>query len=167
MSNCTGQSELNPGQTPEQFFADEAGHLVEVMCTSTAETVVFAPQGGGFIRKTTRADFESRFKPATLPAFSLVAIGADWLPDDMKVPAYSNGRRWNGWVMPYFTIEAARSLLPFMPDLSYDSMRDAFVSAPDDQAEEEAYCAATLVIDRLPIKTYAIGAGSWCWLLAE
>lgn len=167
MSNCTGQSEQYQGQSQEQFFADEDGHLVEVMWTSTAETVRFAPQGGGVIRKTTRADFERRFKPATLPAFSLVAIGADWLPDDMEVPAYSNGRRWNGWVMPYFTIEAARSLLPLMPDLSYDSVRDAFVIAQDDQAEEETYFPTTVVIDGVPIKTYAIGEGSWCWVLAE
>lgn len=56
---------------PEQFYADEAGKLFQVLSTSTAETVEFAPQGGGIIRKAPRADFESRFKPATLPAFRL------------------------------------------------------------------------------------------------
>lgn len=154
---------------PEQFYADEAGKLFQVLSTSTAETVEFAPQGGGIIRKAPRADFENRFKPATLPAFSLVAICAEWLPDDMKVPAYSNGRRWNGWAMPYFTIESGKSLLGFMPDLRYDSQRDAFVSKAydDDQAEEEVFPAETLVIDGRPIQTYAIGAGFWCWEFSE
>lgn len=83
----------------------------------------------------------------------------------MKVPAYSNGRRWNGWAMPYFTIESGKSLLGFMPDLRYDSQRDAFISKAydDDQAEEEVFPAETLVIDGRPIQTYAIGAGFWCW----
>jgi len=154
-------------QAPMQLFADEAGHMVEVMQTSTAETVEFAPQGGGFIRKASRVEFERRFKPAKLPAFSLVAIGADWLPDGMKVQAYANGRRWNGWAMPYFTIEEARSLLEFMPGLRYDSARDAFINAHEDQAEEDVYPAVTLVIGGISIKTYAIGTGCWCWYLAE
>lgn len=150
-----------------ELFANEAGHLVEVAGTSAQETVAFAPQGGGFIRTIPRSDFERQFKPAALSAFSLVAISADWLPSDLNVPAYSNGRRWNGWAMPHFTIEAAQSLLKFMPDLRYDSERDAFISAHDGQAEEELYFSVTLVIDGRPIKTYAIGSGCWCWEFAE
>ncbi|ADV02160.1 hypothetical protein [Alicycliphilus denitrificans] len=112
---------------------------------------------------------EASAKAATLPAFSLVKIGADWLPDDVTVSAYSNGRHWNGWAMPRFTLEAGHSLLKHMPDLSYNGARDAFISkdAQDDQAEEEVFAAETLIVGGSPIKTYAIGAGSWCWYLAE
>jgi len=164
------QPELKPKEpkqslSPERLFADDSGRLFQIV----EETVEFAPQGGGPIQKIPRAEFERRFKPANLPAFSLVEIGAEWLPDDMKVPAYSNGRRWNGWAMPSFTLEAGQSLLKYMPDLSYDSARDAFISkdADDAQSEEEVFAAETLIIDGSPVKTYAIGAGSWCWYLAE
>ena len=153
-----------------QLFADEAGNLVQVLGTSTPETVEYSAQGGGFLHTAPRAEFERRFKPATLPALSLIAISAEWLPDDMSVPAYSNGRRWNGWAMPCFTLEAGRSLLEHMPDLRYDSARDAFISkASDDgdEREDDVYLAETHVIDGLPIKLYAIGAGSWCWDLSE
>lgn len=155
-------------QHPEQLFADDCGRLVQVMWTSTAETVEFSPQGGGPVHKMPRVEFERRFKPAALPAYSLVGICADWLPDDVTVPAYSNGRRWNGWAMPYFSIEAAQSLLKLMPELRYDSARDAFImKAYDDEAEDEVFLVETLVIDGQPIKTYAIGAGSWCWEFSE
>lgn len=160
--------EQNRGQPPEQFFADEGGHLVEVLRTSTDEMVEFSAQGGGFVHKASRTEFEKRFKPAELPEFSLQAVSAEWLPDDLKLPAYTNGQRWNGWAMPYFPAEAAHSLLGHMPDLRYDSARDAFVMKSDeDQAEEEVFPAETLVIDGRPIKTYAIGAGSWCWEFSE
>ncbi len=72
-----------------RLFADEAGNLVQVLETSTPETVEFSVQGGGFVHTTPRAEFEHRFKPATLPALSLTAVSADWLPDDMAVPAHS------------------------------------------------------------------------------
>lgn len=151
-------------QAPEmQIFADESGRLVQVVETSKSATVEFAPQGGGLMRQLPRAEFERRFKPATLPGYSLIAVCADWLPEGVKVPAYSNGRRWNGWAIPYFPFEAARSLLEHMPDLRYDSARDAFVKTNED----EIFCAETLVVDGKPIKTYAIGSGYWCWDAAE
>ncbi len=153
-----------------RLFADEAGNLVQVLETSTPETVEFSVQGGGFVHTTPRAEFEHRFKPATLPALSLTAVSADWLPDDMAVPAYSDGRRWNGWAMPCFTLEAGRSLLEYMPDLRYDSVRDAFISKAsddEDEREDDVYLAETHVIDGIPVKLYAIGAGSWCWGLSE
>lgn len=153
----------NQIQAQMQIFADASGRLVQVLESSPAFTVEFAPQGGGLIRKLPRAEFERRFKPATLPSYSLVAVGAEWLPEELKVPAYSNGMRWNGWAIPYFTFEAARSLLEYMPDLRYDSSRDAFISAH----EEDAYIPVMLVIDGQTIKTYPIGSGYWCWYFAE
>jgi|LNFM01.1.fsa_nt_gb hypothetical protein len=150
------------------LFIDTGGNLVEVLWTSTDEIVEFAPQGGGAIRKCNRTDFERCFKPATPAAYAVAQISAEWLPRGMRVPAYSNGMRWNGWAMPFFTKEAGLSLLQFMPGLSFDSNRDAFVSKDADMSdEEEVFSAVTLVIEGLPIKTYDIGAGSWCWEFAE
>ena len=99
--------------------------------------------------------------------FSLVTVGAEWLPSDLKIQAYSNGLLWNGWVMPYFTIEDARKLLDFMPNLRYDQSRDAFICTQEDQAEEEVYGAVNVQLGGLPLTTYAIGAGYWCWYLEE
>lgn len=149
-----------------RLLADEAGHLVEVLGTSTADTVEFSAQGGGFVHKASRDEFEKRFKPAALPAFSLQAVSAEWLPDDLKLPAYTNGQRWNGWAMPYFPAEAAHALLEHMPDLRYDAAQDAFVSKSyDDETENDVFPAQELVVEGATVKVYAIGAGSWCWWL--
>lgn len=151
-----------------RLFADASGRLVETLWTSTRDTVEFSAQGGGFVHKMARAEFENNFMPAALPGFALKAVSADWLPEGLKVPAYTNGQRWNGWAMPYFTLAAAQSLQPHMPDLRYDNERDAFVSkAYDDDVEEEVFASETLVIDEHAIKVYAVGAGSWCWWLED
>lgn len=158
----------NPPTCELRLFADEAGRLVEVLWTSTDETVEFSAQGGGFVHKASRTEFEKRFKPAAPLAFSLQAVSAEWLPDNLTLPAYTNGQRWNGWAMPYFTAAAAHSLLPHMPDLRYDSARDAFVSKSyEDQFEEDVFASETLVIDGHAIKVYPVGAGSWCWWLED
>ena len=102
------------------------------------------------------------------PGFTLVQVCADWVPDELDLPAYFNGQRWNGWVMPYFSFETAQILVQLMPDLSYDSERDAFIVRADEgQDEDGVYESETLVIDGVPVKTYAIGAGFWCWELSS
>lgn len=159
-----------PGQPQraQRLFADEKGCLVEELWTSTNDTVEFSAQGGGFVNKLSRSEFEKRFKPAELPLFSLKAVSAEWLPDDLKVPAYTNGQRWNGWAMPYFPAQSALSLLEHMPDLSYDATQDAFVSkSSEDDSEAEVFPAQELVIEGVGVKVYAVGAGSWCWWLED
>lgn len=99
--------------------------------------------------------------------YALVGVIADWLPRGVTIPAYSNRMLWNGWAMPYFTIEAARSLLEHMPELRYDSDRDAFIHTDSDPHEEEAFSSVTICIDGKNITTYAIGAGCWCWSFAD
>ncbi len=153
-------------KSEQRLFTDEAGRLVERLWTSTDDTVEFSAQGGGFVHKISRTEFEKRFKPATLPSFSLHAVSAEWLPDDLKLPAYTNGQRWIGWAMPFFPAEAAHALLEHMPDLRYDTARDAFVSkAYDDESEDDVFPAQMLVVEGATVKVYAVGAGSWCWWL--
>lgn len=149
-----------------RLFADESGHLVEVLWASTDEIVEFSAQGGGFVHKASRTEFEKRFKPAAPLAFSLQAVSAEWLPDDLTLPAYTNGQRWNGWAMPYFPAESAHTLLEHMPDLRYDAAQDAFVSKSyDDETEDDVFPAQELVVEGVTVKVYAVGAGSWCWWL--
>lgn len=107
-------------------------------------------------------------KNASAQAFELMAITADWLPDDAKFEAYTNGLRWNGWVMPFFSEKAAHSLLPYMPELRYDGDRDAFIAKANSPGDDdEVFVAATLQLGSEVIKTYPIGAGCWCWEYCE
>ena len=156
----------NPPTREHRLFADEAGRLVEVLWTSTDDNVEFSAQGGGFVHKVARAEFEKRFKPAAQPLYSLQAVSAEWLPDDLTLPAYTNGQRWNGWALPYFPAEAAHALLEHMPDLRYDASQDAFVSkAVDGESQDDVFPAQELLVNGKSIKVYAVGAGSWCWWL--
>lgn len=165
MQTCT--QDTPPPQEPN-LFANDFGDLFQVLGALTSETIELFPQGGGFIRKLPRAEFERRFKPAQAPAFSLRAVSAEWLPTDMKLPAYTTGERWNGWAMPYFPEKTAHALLPHMPDLSYDATQDAFVSRPiDDENNVTVFPAQALVVNGEAHKVYAIGAGSWCWWLED
>lgn len=150
----------------QRLIGDENGYLVEVLWTSTGDIVEFSAQGGGFVQKAPRAEFEKRFKPAAPLAFSLQAVSAEWLPDDLTLPAYTNGQRWNGWAMPYFPAETAHALLEYMPDLRYDASQDAFVSKSDGgESQGDVFPAQELLVNGKPVKVYAVGAGSWCWWL--
>ena len=150
----------------QQLFADEAGRLVEVVGTATGDIVEFCSQGGGFLNKAPHAEFDKHFKPATLPAFSLCAVSAEWLPPGLTFAAYSKGQRWNGWAMPYFPAESAMALREHLPGLCYDATRDVFVDdSEENEPDEVIFPAEEIIVDGKPVKVYAIGAGYWCWEL--
>ncbi|MFN9470945.1 hypothetical protein, partial [Acidovorax sp.] len=107
-----------------------------------------------------RAAFEETFKPAPAPSFARRHVTGEWLPKDLRLPAYTDGRRWNGWAMPHFDLEVAKQLLAHMDDLRYDAEKDAFVNTSDD---DEIFEATTVKVDAISIKVYPIGAGCWCW----
>lgn len=149
-----------------RLFSDHAGNLVEVLEHTEPLNVRFSAQGGGLVRTAPLTDFERMFRPAALPAFTRKAVSAEWLPDDLRLPAYTDGQRWNGWAMPYFELAVAQQLLEHLPNLRYDSERDAFVSEPyDDEGDVEIFAAEVLWVSGRPVRAYAIGAGSWCWWL--
>lgn len=138
---------------------------VDVMSTSSPDRVTLTHQGGGFVLEMPLDEFRSRFKPAATPGFVRRTVSADWLPGNMKLLAYANGLRWNGWAMPFFPLEEARRLLDHMPRLQYLEESDTFVFQGAEEFEEadEVFVAKSLDINGKSIKVYAIGAGSWCW----
>lgn len=122
-------------------------------------------QGGGLARTMTEEHFASEFEQVD-PVFDyrLGTVTADFLASDVIVPCYSNGKRWNGFGMPVFTLEVGKALLAAIPDLTYDEVRDAFVWRPcDGGGEEEIYAPTAILVATDAIKVYPIGTGSWTW----
>lgn len=155
------------------LYTNDAGHIVEIVPDSSLppgvppQRISFAAQGGGFVQSLPADEFERHFRPTALPGFSLTAVSGEWMPEGESLPAYSNGQRWNGWAMPYFTKETALGMLKDNPNVRFDEQQDAFVITAFDDEAEDTVCPATLItVDDQQIKTYAIGAGEWCWDLA-
>jgi hypothetical protein len=152
--------ETSPAGAQSRLFVRADGFLIETMPGATGDTVAFTAQGGGFVQHLPRAAFEETFKPAPASSFARRHVSGEWLPEDLRLPAYTDGRRWNGWAMPYFEFEVAKQLLDHMDDLRYDADKDAFVNTSDD---DETFEATTVEVDAISIKVYPIGAGCWCW----
>ncbi|MBN3744692.1 hypothetical protein G3N96_04490 [Burkholderia sp. Se-20373] len=143
------------------LYRDASRRLIEV--SSIGPTVEFTPQGGGFLRSMSRADFERNFVPATVPAFERASITADWLPEGVNLPAYSNGLAWNGWAMPHFDRETAMRLSEIMPEIRYDEERDAFIAHDENTGEDDVFVSVSIQVEGETLTVYPVGAGSWCW----
>lgn len=154
-----------PITSKNTLYADSDGRMVQIT-QQTDKAVHFCDQGGGFDRWMPADKFAAKFKPAELPGFKAAGVSADWLPEGFTAPAFLNGKKWNGWAMPYFTLDAAKTLLPHMPSLSYSSEQDAFIAfeveAPEGE-QETLFQAETIQVDGAAVKVYAIGSGYWCW----
>jgi hypothetical protein len=88
---------------------------------------------------------------------------AEWL--DKKYRGWTNGRRWNGWAMPYFELEEAQRYAKDSGNTTYDEARDAFVTIQEGHDEPEVDEPTMIKIRgrRDPVKVYPIGAGAWIW----
>ncbi len=98
--------------------------------------VAFAPEGGGFVRSASKSVFESDFRAETPEdrskrlAYSKDAVQLEWEDPEAKIPAWLNGRCWNGWAMPVFEkddlLQAVSSGL--LSDVEFHEPADMFVS---------------------------------------
>lgn len=149
-----------------RHYQNAAGQRFEVF---TGDNGLLTIARAGEWRRTpiTESELAAHYTAVEPPAYKLVQIDADWLPEGHTVAAYSNGARWNGWALPYFSAEADRSLLDHMPELRFDAARDAYILKGDDGDEEDVFEACTIDVDGQPVKTYPIGTGSWTWEFAE
>ena len=148
----------------DKEFVDSSGFRVQVT-EETDDVVWFCAQGGGFRHRVSKAAFLETFKPAGPSLFKEVLIQADHLPDGVKIKAYSNGRSWNGWAMPYFELDAGLELVKVLGGLSYDQEADVFVFNEEGlQSEDiERFNPHIIEVEGKCLKTYPIGTGSWCW----
>lgn len=108
-------------------------------------------------------EFQRKFSPVDPPPLRRMKVTGDWLPPEVVIDAYSNGPLWNGWLIPFFTLEAALALREHMPELYYSEATDQFCL----QGDDPQWCGATdLTIDGTVVKCYAIG-DSYCWERAD
>lgn len=162
------------------FFSDDEGRVVEI-AGETEDDVLFHPQGGGFRSRMRKEDFNRIFKPFLFGGYAAISVSGDWLDEEISIPAYSDGRKWNGWAMPYFGEEVLERLSELMPGLVHNSNVDAYVMTDEEEssveaaksakstdeleaAEFEYFLPVVIEVEGRKIKTYPIGAGSWTWI---
>lgn len=101
--------------------------------------------------------------------FYKASASADWIKEEF--PCYTTGATWNGWGTPFFELEDAKKIAETLnafkdagSQITYDSKKDIFLlpdtSYPD---EIETVEPVTIKINGNDIKTYPLGAYSWCW----
>ncbi len=93
-----------------------------------------------------------------------VRVSGDWLPDDFAVDAYWNGVRWNGFLVPLFTLASALQLCESMPTLEFAASDSSFLLR--DEYGATFIHGRLYIIGMESLLLYAIGDG-WCWHLVE
>lgn len=121
-------------------------HAISV-ASRTADLVEFYPQGGGFQQKMPATAFDAQFRHVPeaerrrmAEVHYAIRAGGDWVKDeDQAIPAWTNGARWNGWVMPAFTKETllAEIAAGRLDGVYFDERRDAFVTVTTDTGTTE------------------------------
>ena len=89
------------------------------------------------------------------------------IEDSNSYEGYTEGRFWNGWACPMFTLKTAKKMMEEMTvsglmEIYYSEKLDKFVVLFESDSAEE-YEANTHYIDGEIVKLYHIGSGSWCW----
>ena len=151
--------------TSIKLFQDAGGDLIEVV-RITDGRVHFHAQGGGFEFSTPQATFDSDFTPATL-TWKQVWVTGDWCDPGESYPAWWDGRRWNGWIVPYFepTTVAAMSTSAAFSNLYQFGL--TWAAAQGDDGVETFLLEYIELQPGTATTLYGIGARSWCWELAE
>lgn len=136
--------------------------------------VRFHSQGGGFECSVPLAEWQEHMRAAPVPAFKLVRVTGDWLDEhgegpEVSFPAYSDGNRWNGWVMPHFTKETALDMLTASGNtFRFDAEQDAIIVERDDIGEDaEIYQGEDIDTPEGRVHVYPVGAGMWTWDIAS
>ena len=65
-----------------KLYKDDQGNLVEVFSMTPTE-VKFSNQGGGFLMRCSRQEFDSKFTPAAEPEYSCMVVTAEWLDQNL------------------------------------------------------------------------------------
>lgn len=98
--------------------------------------VAFASEGGGFVHSGPVAKFENDFRPETPEdrarrhAYARDAVQLEWDDPELRIPAWTNGRFWNGWAMPAFEKEPLLKAIDdgLLIDVKYHEPADMFIS---------------------------------------
>lgn len=93
--------------------------------------------------------------------FKVTSVSGDW--SDKVFECFLNGQHWNGWACPFFTIDNAKLVAEVIGELAYDEEKDVFVWTDEGSRETEVFAAVVIEVNGEKVKTYPIGAWSWCW----
>lgn len=144
------------------LFKDKDGNMIDV-----AEVLYF-PQGGGFEYRMPWKKFSESFTPVTEePEYKLVNITAEWLNEGVTIPAYWNGKRWNGWATPWFPVSSLPLLAVNMPSvLAYDAASGdlTFLDPNGEFDDGNPLMEKDIYLDGHPIPV--VGFDGWCWEIA-
>jgi hypothetical protein len=151
-------------------YASVAGRRIN-LAKPDEDHVTFFPEGGGFQQSMPLSKFLGEFtKVEGPPPYYAGTVTADWLEDMVAVPCYTNGRLWNGWGTPCFTLEQVKDLVVRMKaplSLGQEEvvriLDDGTVEEYDEN--EEVWLIADpdeIEVDGVKLVVYLIGDG-WCW----
>jgi hypothetical protein len=95
-------------------------------------------------------------------SFTPLKVCGEWTEE--VYDCFHNGQHWNGWAMPYFTFEEAMRVAQTMGDMTYDPVKDTFIATNSGEPDDiDVYQAVYINVNGKQVKTYPLGAGSWCW----
>lgn len=73
---------------------------------------------------------------------------------------------WNGWAMPFFTLEVAKhTVLDIGDGITFNVEKDCFVWNDGDELVD--FTTFTINYNGEEIKLYDVGAGYFCWELQD
>lgn len=98
--------------------------------------VAFAAEGGGLVKSCPQARFDDDFRRETPEdrakrlAYVKDAVQLEWDDPELRIPAWTNGRYWNGWAMPAFEKDDLLKAMAdgLLADVKYHEPADLFVS---------------------------------------
>jgi len=86
------------------YFKSKAnGNVIQVDSVDENLLVHYHPAGGGFDQRQNLCTFVEDFEPYEFPGvMSPILVTGDWMDPDEHYPAWTDGKRWNGWEVPHF-----------------------------------------------------------------
>jgi hypothetical protein len=111
------------------LFINKDGFVVELVDVSLCQ------QGGGAIFKTSASNFCRDFEPF---AFGAYKPGQFAIDDGDRYQGFWDGRYWNGWATPCFTIDEMMKMATDWPNLVYDEALGVFRLEDYDNPENTA-----------------------------
>lgn len=131
---------------------------------SVDDGITIANLGGGFVRKIRSAFDWRKVSPSEMNLKLRPAnFDAEW--ENKVYPGFHDGRRWNGWSIPYFTKEVADQILQSFFDegtATYDSKTDTY-TLTQGKEEDNQFIKGESIDGK---KLYQVGDG-WTWSLAD
>ncbi|QYY33669.1 hypothetical protein K2O51_30955 (plasmid) [Cupriavidus pinatubonensis] len=141
------------GMDAEAFWsgADEDQRIAYLLAYLTFESV---HTDQDLLRQYRRTDAQAHWRVVNV----IVADCEGW-----SVPAYWDGRTWNGWVVPRFTLQSMRELARHAGPLVENS--DGTFTRTDEGADVETISPVPTDIDGTTIALYT--PDGWCFQLDE